>query len=73
MSEDDVDRGTSHKDGEDEMTVVVPPPKSSKLSAEPEKDPEGDVAMDGSGKSEDTMDSEKAVNPKVKAVSGKNT
>lgn len=72
MSGDDVDRGTLPKDGEDEMTVVVPPPKSSKLSAEPEKDPEGDVAMDDSGKSEDVADSEKTVDPKVQAVSGKN-
>ncbi len=53
-------------DGEEEMTVVVPPPNSSKLAGEPNKDAEGDVAMD------DTKEDEKEVpiDPKVKAVAG---
>lgn len=35
------------KEGDEEMTVVVPPSKASKLSAPPVKDTEGDVPMDG--------------------------
>lgn len=60
------------KDGEDEMTVVVPPPNSSKLSAPPEKDNEGDTTMndgkqaDGSGISEEIV-----IDPKEKAAAGK--
>ncbi|RSL39138.1 hypothetical protein CEP53_014291 [Fusarium sp. AF-6] len=34
------------KDGDEEMTVVVPPSKSSKKSAQASADAEGDVAMD---------------------------
>ncbi|KIN00895.1 hypothetical protein OIDMADRAFT_162819 [Oidiodendron maius Zn] len=40
-------KGKKAKEGEEEMTVVVPPSKGSKLSAPPPKDNEGDVAMDG--------------------------
>ncbi|KAF4620205.1 hypothetical protein G7Y89_g14618 [Cudoniella acicularis] len=39
-------KGKKAKDGEEEMTVVVPPSKGSKLSAPPNKDTDGDVAMD---------------------------
>ena len=59
--------GTSNE-GEDEMTVVVPPPKSSKLSGEPGKDDEGDVAMGNTDKS-DVVSPE--LDPKAKAVAGK--
>lgn len=64
-------KGKKVKDGEDEMTVVVPPSKGSKLSAPPPADGDGDVIMDGS----DQVDGEKAAEVKVedpvaKAVSG---
>ena len=56
MEGDGPDKGKPQKDGDDEMTVVVPPPNSTKLSADPEKDDEGDLSMedaqqkDGPGK-----------------------
>lgn len=56
------------KDGEDEMTVVVPPPNSSKLSAESGKDNDGDVAMNGAKDEEEAKPVE--IDPKVKAVTG---
>lgn len=40
-------KGKKIKEGEEEMTVVVPPSKGSKFSAPPVKDTEGDVTMDG--------------------------
>ena len=50
---------TSKKEGDDEMTVVVPPSKASKhSSANPPNDAEGDVAMD---------DADKAAEGEVKA------
>ena len=55
-------------EGEDEMTVVVPPPKSSKLSGEPGKDEEGDVAMTNTDKSDGVSPEP---DPKAKAVAGK--
>lgn len=55
----------TNKEGEDEMTVVVPPPKSSKLSGEPSKDEEGDIAMENTDKS-DSISAE--LDPKAKAV-----
>lgn len=55
------------KDGEDEMTVVVPPPKSSKLSGEPSKDDEGDIAMENADKSDSVSP---GLDPKAKAVAG---
>lgn len=58
----------TNKEGEDEMTLVVPPPKSSKLSGEPNKDEEGDVAMENTNKS-DNISSE--LDPRAKAVAGK--
>ena len=56
-------------DGDEEMTVVVPPPNSSKLAAEPSKDAEGDVAM-GDTKAEQK---EIPIDPRVKALAGKFT
>ncbi len=40
-------KGKKVNEKEEEMTVVVPPSKGSKLSAPPPKDTDGDVAMDG--------------------------
>lgn len=58
----------TNKEGEDEMTVVVPPPKSSKLSGEPSKDEEGDIAMENTDKSDNVSPE---LDPKAKAVAGK--
>ncbi|TGO53222.1 hypothetical protein BOTNAR_0301g00080 [Botryotinia narcissicola] len=60
-------KGKKTKEGEEEMTVVVPPSKSSKLSAPPPKDGDGDVAMDGSAEGEEGAGVEK-VDPVAKAV-----
>ena len=58
------------KEGEEEMTVVVPPPKSSKLAGEPSRDDEGDVDMgDTSGTNMDATETAE-VEPKAKAMSG---
>ena len=54
------------KDGDDEMTVVVPPSKATKQSAPAPADAEGDVDMGD----EETVDDEK-VDPVVQTVAGK--
>ncbi|EHK97976.1 putative 26S proteasome regulatory subunit rpn3 [Glarea lozoyensis 74030] len=61
-------KGKKSKDGEEEMTVVVPPSKASKLSSSPGKDQEGDVVMEGE---EQTAEDDGAVkvDPVTKAVS----
>jgi 26S proteasome regulatory subunit N3 len=72
MAEEAADKTSLGKDGEDEMTVVVPPPKGSKLPAEPALDAEGDTAMEASQKAaEDAQPGEDVVDPSIKAVSGK--
>lgn len=64
-------KGKKGKDGEDEMTVVVPPSKGSKLSAPPPKDGDGDVAMDGSMETAETAEDEsEKEDPVAKAVAG---
>ena len=64
-------RPVVNKDGDDEMTVVVPPPKGLKLSGEPGPDDEGDVTMENAVEDEiDTAEAEK-IDPKVKAMAGK--
>jgi 26S proteasome regulatory subunit N3 len=56
------------KDGEDEMTVVVPPSKASKQnSAPPPNDADGDVTMDGSDKDQE---GEVKVDPVVQTING---
>lgn len=55
------------KEGEEEMTVVVPPPKSSKLSGEPSKDQEGDITMENTDKSSSVSPE---LDPKAKAIAG---
>lgn len=49
------------KDGDEEMTVVVPPAKPT------EADANGDVAMDGTS---EAKEEEKPVDPKVQAATG---
>ncbi len=65
-----VGTGKDGKDGEDEMVLVVPPPKSSKLSGEPGKDGEGDVAMENTEHAETGQPESEKIDPKIKAVSG---
>ena len=61
-------KGVNNKN-EDEMTVVVPPPKASNIAGEHENGDERDVTMEGS---EDTgaVTSEAVVDPKAKAITG---
>ena len=70
MVDDGPEKVKVSKEGEDEMTVVVPPPKSSKLSGELGKDDEGDIAMDNTEGAEATGPEANQVDPKVKAVTG---
>ncbi|KAG4025496.1 hypothetical protein MFRU_056g00110 [Monilinia fructicola] len=61
-------KGKKTKEGsEEEMTVVVPPSKGSKLSAPPPKDGDGDVDMDGSAEGGEDASAVK-VDPVAKAV-----
>lgn len=55
------------KDGDEEMTVVVPISKKQS-SSQPPNDGDGDVSMDDADK-----DGEEKVDPVAQAVSGKNT
>lgn len=59
------------KEGDEEMTVVVPLPNSSKLSGQPAKDEEGDIAMNETYPTEAKEPVTEVIDPKVKAVSGK--
>jgi 26S proteasome regulatory subunit N3 len=63
-------KGKKAKEGEEEMTVVVPPSKGSKLSAPPPKDNDGDVAMDGSEEADGEDAGAVKIDPVAKAVSG---
>lgn len=57
----------SIKEGEDEMTVVVPPSKNSKQSSvPPPNDGDGDVAMEDSDKADDEV----KVDPVVQTING---
>jgi 26S proteasome regulatory subunit N3 len=58
------------KDTDEEMTVVVPPSKGSKLSATPPPDTDGDVVMNDSEKPADATPVEMEVDPVEKAISG---
>ncbi|KAI4124654.1 MAG: hypothetical protein LQ338_004693 [Usnochroma carphineum] len=55
-------------DVDEEMTLVVPPPKSSKLSGEQGKDQQGDITMDNPEQPEPGQEGAEKVDPKVKAV-----
>ena len=70
MIEDGKEMSRVQKDGEDEMTVVVPPPKSSKLSTEPGKSPKGYIEMDNSQAAVEDETAVDSVDPKTKAISG---
>lgn len=64
-------KGKKGKDGsEEEMTVVVPPSKGSKLGGPPQKDTDGDVAMDGADELDVEHEGAVKVDPVLKAVTG---
>ena len=63
-------KGKKAKEGEEEMTVVVPPSKGSKLSAPPQKDDDGDIAMDRAVEINGEDAGAVKVDPVTKAVSG---
>jgi 26S proteasome regulatory subunit N3 len=63
-------KGKKAKEGDEEMTVVVPPSKGSKLSTPPPKDTDGDVAMDGVEELNGEDAGAVKVDPVAKAVSG---
>lgn len=69
MADEQIPPGQS-KEGEDEMTVVVPPPKSSSLSGAPTKDSEGNVAMEDTEVVENDETPSEKVDPVAKATSG---
>ena len=58
------------KEGEEEMTVVVPPPKSSKLAGESSRDDEGDIDMEDSLGTKPDIAEAADVDPEAKAISG---
>lgn len=62
--------GSTIDGGDEEMTVVVPPPKSSKLAGDHGRDEEGDVAMEGTEKTAAEGQDDEQLDPKVKAVAG---
>lgn len=59
------------KDGDDEMTVVVPPSKSSDLARASQKDSQGDVAMNGGTEADDAAVDEPEIDPRKKAIASK--
>lgn len=63
-------KGKKAKEGEEEMTVVVPPSKGSKLSTPPSKDTDGDVVMDGPEEIVGEDAGAVKVDPVTQAVSG---
>ena len=68
MTGNDPEKGKGRKDADDEMTVVVPPPHTSKLSADPDGDGEGDVSMEDSQGNEE--EGQQVVDPKVQTIAG---
>ena len=69
MADDQIPPGQG-KEAEDEMTVVVPPPKSTSLSGPPTKDSEGNVAMEDTEAVETDETTSEKVDPAAKAISG---
>ena len=61
-----VPKSGSGKEGEDEMTVVVPPSKGSKLIPERSEDADGDVTMDPTPEIVESSEAD----PATKAIAG---
>jgi 26S proteasome regulatory subunit N3 len=63
-------KSSKDKEGEEEMTVVVPPSKGTKLSGVPEPDKEGDVIMEGAENETPPKPDEEEEDPAVKLITG---
>ena len=70
MVDDGPEKVKVGKEGEDEMTVVVPPSKGSKLSGEPSKADEGDVNMDTAEAADAAAPDTNKIDPRAKAITG---
>jgi hypothetical protein len=62
-------KGSKDKDGDDEMTVVVPPSKGSNKPTAPNKATEADLA-NGADETDGPIAKETPVDPKEKAITG---
>lgn len=62
------ERVKKSKDGDEEMTVVVPPPKGSRLSTPPRADDDGDINM---GDAQGEGANEPEIDPVAKTVASK--
>lgn len=63
-------KGKKLKEGEEEMTVVVPPSKGSKLAVSPPKGSDGDVVMEGAEEDKGVDAGAVKIDPVAKAVAG---
>lgn len=75
MDEEDADstapsKRSRDKEGDEEMTVVVPPAKGQKLSGNPDPDKQGDVTMEGVESTDSKQTTEETVDPRTKAITG---
>lgn len=59
------------KEGDEEMTVVVPPSKSSTTPNGTDQSKDGDLVMNSAADGNDQQKSEPSLDPKEKAVLGK--
>ncbi|KAK5790302.1 hypothetical protein VI817_007589 [Penicillium citrinum] len=57
---------SKNRNGDEKMTVVVPPTKGSKSSDKPGNEKDGDVAMDGT--EDDAAEAEPEIDPTTKAI-----
>lgn len=57
-------------EADEEMTVVLPPPRNSKPLGEQDKDTHGDIAMNDTDRVENGEEEVQKVDPKIKAVLG---
>jgi hypothetical protein len=63
-------KGIKDKDGDEEMTVVVPPSKSSGEPNGVSKDVEGDTVMNGASNVHNEETPQPVIDPKDKAIAG---
>lgn len=71
MADDGSQNKRPHKEGEEEMTVVVPPLKGSKVSGDSDKDKEGDIKMADGNEDQSNDTKPETVDPKAKTITGK--
>ena len=70
MNEANPSKSGKDQDGDEEMTVVVPPSKNSKATNKPQRDGDGDVAMDVDDKTSAEESSVDVVDPRTKTIAG---